>query len=126
MEPKAEIYTVTDRFFGMLGLCRRAGKTVHGTEMICSQMRDKRKPVLVIIASDVSENTRKKLTTKSDFYGIPYLLTDIEGEKLGTLLGKTGFLAGVGILDENFARELRGACKRRESSEDGDDLESRD
>ena len=79
MKPKsAETATVavTERFFGMLGLCRRAGKTVLGTEMICKQMREKRKPVLVLIASDVSENTMSKLIGKSIFYKIPYLIPD--------------------------------------------------
>ena len=111
---------VTERFFGMLGLCRRAGKTVLGTEMICKQMREKRKPVLVLIASDVSENTMSKLIGKCIFYKIPYLIPELEGQMLAERLGRTGSLAAVAILDGGFAVELRNSCKRRESSDEED------
>ena len=111
---------VNERFFGMLGLCRRAGKTVLGTEMICMQMREKRKPVLVLVAADVSENTRSKLTRKSIFYGIPAIWVNVGGEALADRLGKTGFLAAVAIMDRRFADEIGNACKRRESSDEGD------
>ena len=111
---------VTERFFGMLGLCRRAGKTVLGTEMICKQMREKNKPVLVLIASDVSENTRSKLIGKSIFYSIPYIVVEVHGGKLAGCVGKVGFLAAVAITDRRFAHEIENACKRRESSDEGD------
>ena len=123
MKPKsAETATVavTERFFGMLGLCRRAGKTVLGTEMICKQMREKRKPVLVLIASDVSENTMSKLIGKCMFYKSPYLIPDVGGQMLAERLGRSGFLAAVAILDGGFAVELRNSCKRRESSDEED------
>ncbi len=115
-----ETALVTERFFGMLGLCRRAGKTVLGTEMICKQMREKKKPVLVLIASDVSENTRSKLISKSTFYGIPYIWINVGGEELAERLGKTGFLAAAAVTDCRFANEITNACKRRESSDEGD------
>jgi ribosomal protein L7Ae-like RNA K-turn-binding protein len=120
MTNKPDIYIVSERFFGMLGMCRRAGKTVLGTEMICSQMREKRKPVLVLISSGASENTLKRLIDKSNFYGIPYLVVDVDGELLAARLGKTGFLAAVAVSDSGFASEIRNACKRRESSDEED------
>ena len=121
-----EIAPVTERFFGMLGLCRRAGKTVLGTEMICKQMREKKKPVLVLIASDVSENTRSKLISKSIFYSIPYIQISVGGEDLADRLGKTGFLAAAAITDQRFADEIANSCKRRESSDKGDGPHSED
>ena len=114
------VASVTERFFGMLGLCRRAGKTVLGTEMICKQMREKKKPVLVLIASDVSENTRSKLISKSTFYSIPYRQINVGGEELAGRLGKTGFLAAAAVTDSRFADEIGNACKRRESSDEED------
>ena len=115
-----EIASVTERFFGMLGLCRRAGKTVLGTEMICKQMREKKKPVLVLIASDISENTRSKLISKSIFYTIPYIQISVSGGELAARLGKTGFLAAAAVMDHRFADEITNACKRRESPDEGD------
>ena len=111
---------VTDRFFGMLGMCRRAGKTVLGTELICSQMRGRRKPSLVVISSGASDNTREKLIAKSSYYGVPYLLVDLDPGSLARRLGKTGVTAAVAVTDPALAREIENACKGRESSNDED------
>ena len=44
-----------------LGLCKRAGALITGTPMICDALRDgKRKPLMVLVASDVSEGTKKE------------------------------------------------------------------
>ena len=90
-----------------LGLCKRAGALITGTPMICDALRDgKRKPLMVLMASDVSEGTKKKLRTKCEFYGVKMITTDIELGELGRLLGKTYAPACVGVTDEGFAKEL--------------------
>ena len=111
---------VTERFYGMLGMCRRAGKTVLGTELICSQMRGKNKPALVVISSGASQNTREKLIAKSTYYGVPYLLVDPDPESLARRLGKTGVTAAVAVTDPALARQIEYACKGRESSQEED------
>ncbi len=102
---------VTERFIGMLGLARRAGKTVLGTDMICEKMRAKKKPVLVLVSHTASDATRDRLTKKCVFYNIPSLLVEISTEELGRLMGKAGALAAVAVTDEGFARELTAECK---------------
>ena len=62
---------------------------------------------LVIISDKASEATRKKLTVKSDFYGIEYIEVSIDTEELGRSIGKTFAPAAVAVTDENFAKELR-------------------
>ena len=97
------------RFLGLIGLARRAGKLIIGTELICRAM-PKRKDGsvrLVIISDKASEATRKKLTVKSDFYGIEYIEVSIDTEELGRSIGKTFAPAAVAVTDENFAKELR-------------------
>ena len=103
----------TERFLGMLGLARRAGKLIIGTELICRAMpkRTEGRIRLVIISDKASDATRKKLTVKSDFYGIEYIEADIDTEKLGHLLGKTYAPAAVAVTDENFARVLKEESK---------------
>lgn len=98
-----------DRFLGMLGLARRAGKVIIGTELICRAMpkRGDGSIRLVIISDKASEATRKKLTVKSEFYGIEYIEVSIDTEELGRILGKTYAPAAVAVTDEGFARELR-------------------
>ncbi len=95
----------------MLGLARRAGKTVLGTDMICEKMRAKSKPVLVVVSHEASDATRERLQKKCVFYNIPCLVVDITRDALGQLLGKTGGIAAVAVTDENFARELKVECK---------------
>ena len=99
------------RFRGMLGFARKAGKTVIGTEMVCRAMkiRGENRIRLVIISDKASDATRKKLTVKSEFYGIEHLEVDIEQQELGHLLGKTTAPAAVAVTDDGFAKEIKKA-----------------
>ena len=105
------VYQVTERFFGMLGLAKRAGKTVQGTNVICDKMRAKGKPVLVLTSHYASEGTRKRLSSKCNFYSIPYYEVDVSTEKLGSILGCSGLTAAVAVMDAGFAEQLRMECK---------------
>lgn len=87
-----------------LGLCKRAGALITGTPMICDALRDgKRKPLMVLMASDVSEGTKKKLTDKCAFYETRLVTLAEGGEVLAKAVGKTGFLASVAVTDVNLA-----------------------
>ncbi len=108
---KQAVMAVTERFTGMLGLARRAGKTVQGTDMICEKMRAKKKPVLVLVSHSASDATRERLMKKCVFYNIPCLVVNLTTEVLGHLLGKSGAIAAVAVTDEGFARELTAECK---------------
>ncbi len=92
----------------MLGLARRAGKIIIGTDIICRAMpkRGDGSIRLVVISDKASEATRKKLTVKSDFYGISYIEVSIDTEELGRILGKTYAPAAVAVTDEGFAKEI--------------------
>ncbi len=105
------VMAVTERFKGMLGLARRAGKTVQGTDVICEKMRAKKKLVLVLVSHTASDATRERLMKKCFFYNIPCLLVEMTAEEMGHLLGKSGAIVAVAILDEGFARELTAECK---------------
>ena len=96
------------RLFGMLGFAMRAGKLVLGTDLICTQMakRGCDKLTLVIISDDASEATKKKLTTKAEFYGIKCLTVNIPSETIGALLGKTYSPVCVGVKDEGFSQQI--------------------
>ena len=111
-----------ERFLRFLGLARRAGKTVHGTPMICTALATKKPPCLVIMSLGASEKTQKKLTNKCSFYKVPLLTVDADTEALAHAVGKTGAVAAVAVTDESFASEL---CKinalRKESSPVGDE-----
>ncbi len=96
------------RLTGMLGFAMRAGKLVLGTEQVCAALAKtgKAKPRLVLIAYDASEGTKKKLLTKSEFYGVKAITVNIDQGELGRLLGKLYAPAAVAIIDCRFAEEI--------------------
>jgi ribosomal protein L7Ae-like RNA K-turn-binding protein len=92
----------------MLGFAMRAGKLVLGCDLICRAMA-KGGVKLVLIARDASGATKKRMTTKSEFYGISAIEADIDAERLGKLLGKTYPATAVAVMDNGFAEEIKKA-----------------
>ena len=94
----------------MLGICKKAGAAVSGTDMICEALKKgKNAPLLVVISSDASQNTEKRLTDRCSFYGTEAVKTPISSSELGTALGKSSTVAAVGITDAGLA----GAVKKK-------------
>lgn len=90
----------------MLGLAMRAGKVVIGTEMVCNSLAKAGRVRLVLVASDASESTKKKIRTKCEFYGVRKEELPLDTGEIGKLLGKTYGPAAVAVADEGFAREI--------------------
>jgi ribosomal protein L7Ae-like RNA K-turn-binding protein len=92
----------------MLGFATRAGRVIIGTELVCGAMKRTGKDALkiVLIASDASEGTKKKIRNKGEFYGIETKVIDIDSAQLGRLMGKTFGPATVAISDAGFAKEI--------------------
>ena len=89
-----------------LGLCARARGLIFGVPQICDAMRSggKNKPLVVIEASDTSENTHKKINDKCSFYGVRHTRIACDGATLAAALGKTASLAAVAITDGSLLR----------------------
>ena len=100
---------------GVIGLCRGAGKAVIGTEMVCEHLRkrgNKSKSgeiidLLVLEASDTSENTHKKISDKCIYYNVKHIRLEATCEILGRAVGKRA-TAAVAIADANFCRAILG------------------
>lgn len=90
----------------MLGFAMRAGRVIIGFEQVTAMLGKKNKIHLVIVSGDASEATRKRLLSKSDFYGIRAIEADVTSDELGRLLGKSYAPVCLGVADEGFAREL--------------------
>ena len=97
-----------EKLLSTLGLCARARKLVTGTPMVCEALRAGGKtPVLAVIeASDTSENTHAKLTSKCTYYHTPLYRVSADTATLAHAIGKTGAVAAVGVTDENLLRAL--------------------
>jgi ribosomal protein L7Ae-like RNA K-turn-binding protein len=96
-----------DKVLLSLGLARRAGKLNFGADAVLEDIRTK-KARLVLIASDASEGTKKRLTDKSIFYGIEYENISYTCKELGAALGRP-LCACAAVCDENFAGMYRQA-----------------
>ena len=95
-----------ERIFGMIGLARRAGRAIIGTDLICRAM-PRGEVALLVVSRGASAGTKKKLTFKCEFYKIELIELDIETEQLGRLLGKTYTPAAVAITDSGIAEQIK-------------------
>ena len=93
-----------DKILSLIGLATKAGRCISGETMTESETKSG-KAKLVIVASDASENTKKKFQDMCKFYKVPIC---IYGDKdtLGHAMGKE-FRASLAILDEGFADGIR-------------------
>ena len=100
-----------DKVLSLIGLAMKAGRCTSGEMMTESETKSGRAR-LVIIASDASENTKKKFRDMCKFYEVPIY---IYGDKdtLGHAMGKE-FRASLAILDKGFADGIRKELKNRE------------
>lgn len=88
----------------MIGLAFRAGKCVVGETKIVKEIQQNRAK-LVLLASDIGPQTKKKLTDKCKSYQIAYQIVD-DRNKLGGAIGKSQRVA-VAITDEGFATKIQ-------------------
>lgn len=84
-----------------LGLAYRAGKLVFGVEM-CVKAIQNNTAKIVLIASDSSENTIKKITDKANYYQVEYQIL-FDSKTLSTSIGKNNIKV-VCLTDEGFKK----------------------
>ena len=100
-----------DKILSLIGLAMKAGRCASGEMMTETETKSGRAK-LVIVASDASENTKKKFRDMCEFYKVPiYFYGD--KDTLGHAMGKE-FRASLAILDEGFADGIRKELNDRE------------
>lgn len=92
-----------NRFFGLLGLAKRAGKVICGESAVKNAVRYA-KAQLVIIAEDASANTSKSITDSCKYYSVPYYIYSTKDE-LGHAVGHE-FHACVALSDKGFSDSI--------------------
>ncbi len=114
--------TGQQKLLGMLGLAARARRLLCGTEIVCNAVRaadgeenGRRKKNteqvrLVLIASDASQNTRKRIVNCCTYYRVAWREINADSESLAQAVGKNkghreerARVSAVGIADESFA-----------------------
>lgn len=91
-------------YLNLVGLAYRARKCSTGEETIIKDIQQKRAK-LILLANDIGQQTKKKLTDKCKTYNIPYIIVD-DRETLANAIGKSQRVA-IAILDTGFARKIR-------------------
>lgn len=91
-------------YLNMVGLAYRAGKCTLGEEAILKDIRSNRAK-LVLLASDIGPQTKKKLTDKCNYYEVPFIIAD-DRETLSNAVGKSQRVA-IAILDAGFATKIK-------------------
>ncbi|PAV30039.1 50S ribosomal protein L7ae [Virgibacillus profundi] len=93
-----------NNYLNMIGLAYRARKCSLGEETIVKDIQQN-KAKLVLLASDIGPQTRKKLTDKCKFYEVPIEIVD-DRETLSHAIGKSHRVA-IAILDAGFATKIK-------------------
>ncbi len=92
-----------DRLLSFLGICKRAGSLITGAETVTKAVNE-HKALLVLYASDVSDNSLKAVRRAAENNGVAVSELPRNKEELSFALGK---LSGViGITDEGFAKKI--------------------
>ena len=94
---------IQNKVLSMLGLCMRSRRIVSG-EDTCLDAVKRGTCMLMIVAEDASDNTKKLFHDKCSYYEVP--IADFgTKESLGHAIGKD-FRASVCVCDEGFAKKI--------------------
>lgn len=93
---------MNDKLLNFLGLCRRAGKMKIGCDTVIESVENSNAK-LVLLAADISENTKKKIISAAK--GTEYVILKHSKDELSFALGKT--CAVLSVEDEGFAKKLK-------------------
>ncbi|WP_339063242.1 YlxQ family RNA-binding protein [Tepidibacillus marianensis] len=93
-----------DKVLSFIGLAARARKTITGEELVVKAIQDQRVH-FVLLSTDASENMKKKITNKCEYYEIPYRIL-YSRDQLGLAIGKDSRVV-IGITDFGFSKRLQ-------------------
>ncbi len=97
------------KFVGLLGIAKKAGRVIAGTNLTAEAVRSgsvSKCPYAVFVASDASENTKKRITNCCTYYEVPFYETNVSAADMGNAIGKSGLVSVVGITDAGLAEAL--------------------
>ena len=99
-----------DKALNTLGICSCARKISYG-ETLLKNIKSK-KVYLVVIASDASDNSKKKIIDKCNFYGCNHVIC-FSKESITRAIGRVEVVSSVGINDYNLAKKFKENLERK-------------
>lgn len=101
------------KLLSLLGFAMRAGKLSYGTDKVCDDIRrhgipddgdgvPKHPLGIVLVASDASANTKKRIVNACTYYNVNYYVTGIPSDELGQRIGRNSSAAVCAVFDRDF------------------------
>ena len=91
----------------LIGFATKARKLLFGTELTVGTVRKGRNGVLLMLyASDASENTKKRVCNCGAYYKVPVIELEQNASELARITGKLHAVAVIGVTDEGFAKAI--------------------
>ena len=94
---------MNDRLLSFLGLCKRAGYLIPGSDTVVRAMKDK-KALLVLTADDFSDNSLKTIEKAAEQTATPLRKLGRSKEELSFALGK--HCGVICVTDRGFADKI--------------------
>ena len=96
------------KVLSLLGIAKKAGKVICGTDMAVESIRSGKKGsvVLLLLASDESKYAVKRIENTSAYYKIPLIRLQADKLELARLTGSRAELSVAGITDTGFANAM--------------------
>ncbi|HCZ07204.1 MAG: hypothetical protein PWP37_421 [Thermotogota bacterium] len=106
MRYNESVYEKTKNVLGWLGIAKRAGKLVWGKDRLRRAIRSRR-VALLLFCSDTGGTIKNELIRRAGLKKIPFLeLREVTKGYLGKVLGSTGEISVVGVVDTKIAERI--------------------
>lgn len=96
-----------------LGMCACARKISYG-ETLIKDIKNK-KVYFVVVASDASDNSKKKIIDKCNYYKCGYNIC-LSKESISKAIGRADLVSAVGIKDYNLVKKVKENIEREGGS----------
>lgn len=106
---------MNDRLLSFMGICRRAGKLVIGNDPV-KETIETDKALLIIIASDISQNTLKKIKPVIEESHVPCYTVARTKDEIGFSIGKA--CAILAVTDKGFADKFTELIEAEQKKEE--------
>lgn len=98
-----------NKVLNTLGMCACARKISYG-ETLLKDIKNKN-VYLVVVASDASDNSKKRIIDKCSFYKCEYTVI-LNKESISKAIGRIDLVSAVGIKDYNLIKKLKENLER--------------
>ena len=108
---------MNDKVMSTIGLAKKAGKVMSGTNLVSTFIRSDNKPCLVVLAKDASENTKKLIQSASRHHKVDCRLTHNSMDQFSDAIGASNYISCIAVFDKGFADLIVSRLNESENEE---------